>query len=174
MNIPLVMTIIGPDRTGLVELLANTVAEQGGNWLESSLSHLGGHFAGLLRIEVPEENKAALLLDFKALQSQNLTIVVHSSESKAPSPEHSQAMLEMVSHDRPGIVQQISRIFARHGVNVEELNTECVSAPMSGEALFKAQAKLHIPDTCNLDDLRSDLERIAHELMADFTFNPAC
>src|SRR4051812_3506563 len=44
MQIPLVMTIIGPDRPGLVELLASLVAEHGGNWLESRMSHLAGQF----------------------------------------------------------------------------------------------------------------------------------
>ena len=40
------MTIIGPDRTGLVESVARVVAEHGGNWLESRMSRLGGEFAG--------------------------------------------------------------------------------------------------------------------------------
>ena len=35
MQTTLVMTLIGPDRTGLVEAVARVVADQGGNWLES-------------------------------------------------------------------------------------------------------------------------------------------
>ena len=53
MQIPLVMTIISPDRTGLVESIARTVAENGGNWLESRMCRLGGEFAGILRVEIP-------------------------------------------------------------------------------------------------------------------------
>jgi glycine cleavage system regulatory protein len=55
-------------------------------------------------------------------------------------------------------------------VNVEELSTECVSAPMSGETLFKAQAKLLIPASCNLATLRQDLEKIAADLVVDISF----
>ncbi len=62
MPIPLVMTIIGPDRTGLVESLAGCVAENGGNWLESRLCRLGGEFAGILRIEIPDKNKSTLFV----------------------------------------------------------------------------------------------------------------
>ena len=54
----LVMTVIGQDRPGLVESVAALVAENGGNWLESRMSRLGGHFAGILRVEVPGENEA--------------------------------------------------------------------------------------------------------------------
>ena len=55
MQIPLVMTLIGPDRTGLVESVARVVAGHGGNWLESRMCRLGGEFAGILRIEIPAE-----------------------------------------------------------------------------------------------------------------------
>ena len=61
MQHPLVMTIIGPDRTGLVESVARAVADHGGNWLESRMCRLGGEFAGILRVEIPADKKSALL-----------------------------------------------------------------------------------------------------------------
>ncbi|MGB4246421.1 MAG: ACT domain-containing protein, partial [Pseudohongiellaceae bacterium] len=45
----LVLTIIGDDKPGLVELLSETIARHSGNWLESNMSHLAGKFAGILR-----------------------------------------------------------------------------------------------------------------------------
>jgi glycine cleavage system regulatory protein len=69
-------------------------------------------------------------------------------------------------------VSQISHALARHGVNVEELTTECSSAPMSGETLFKAQARLYIPGTCQLAELRGELERIAADLVVDVSLQP--
>ena len=53
MEVSLVMTIIGKDRTGLVESVASLVAEHEGNWLESRMCRLGGAFAGILRIPSP-------------------------------------------------------------------------------------------------------------------------
>jgi glycine cleavage system regulatory protein len=166
-NIPLVMTVIGPDRPGLVELLAARVAEHGGNWLESRMAHLGGHFAGILSIHVPAEQEQALLNALHELKSQEVTVVAHSGSATEPLQAQPHASLEIVGHDRPGIVREISRVLARHLVNVVELETECVSAPMSGEPLFKARATLHIPASSNLLQLRNDLEKIAQELMAD-------
>ena len=49
----LIMTIIGADRPGLVQLVASRVADHGGNWLESRMCHLGGQFAGIARVEMP-------------------------------------------------------------------------------------------------------------------------
>ena len=42
MRASLVLTIIGPDRTGLVEAVAAAVADHGANWLESSMARLAG------------------------------------------------------------------------------------------------------------------------------------
>jgi len=50
MQIPIVLTVISPDRTGVVESIARTVADHGGNWLESRMCRLGGEFAGILRL----------------------------------------------------------------------------------------------------------------------------
>lgn len=41
----LVLTLIGPDRPGLVEAVADTIAARGGNWVESRMARLGGQFA---------------------------------------------------------------------------------------------------------------------------------
>jgi len=67
-------------------------------------------------------------------------------------------------------VRQIARVLARQSVNVEELETECVSAPMSGEMLFKALVRLRIPDACNMAALRVEVEKIASDLMVDVSF----
>ena len=38
---------------------------------------------------------------------------------------------------------------------------------MSGETLFKAAARLQLPDGCDLSALKRDLERIAADLLVD-------
>jgi len=167
MHIPLVMTVIGHDRPGLVDSVATLVAEHGGNWLESRMCRLGGEFAGILRIHIPAQEEAALRRALQSLSSQGLTVVIQADREPSAGGARRLAVLEIVGQDRPGIVRQISHTLAGQGVNVEELRTECVSAPMSGETLFKAQARLSIPDSCNVGGLRQDLEQVAGDLLVD-------
>ena len=168
MQIPLVMTIIGPDRTGLVEAVARAVAGHGGNWLESRMCRLGGEFAGILRIEIPSEKKAQLL---DALQKiSGLTVTVHSGETKISASNVRQTKMEIIGQDRPGIVHEISSALARASVNVEEFSSEVVSGAMTGETLFKASARLQLPENCNLSALKTDLEKIAADLLVDVSF----
>ena len=170
MPISFVLTVISPDRTGLVESIARTVAAQGGNWLESRMCRLGGEFAGILRVEIPAEKKSALLDSLQKLQTDGLQIVVRADEPAAAVAGGRQTKLEIVGSDRPGIVREITSALARAGVNVEEFSSEVVSAPMSGETLFKAVARLQLPAGCDLAALKKDLEKIAADLLVDVSF----
>ncbi|MCX6927834.1 MAG: glycine cleavage system protein R [Verrucomicrobia bacterium] len=165
----LVMTVIGQDRPGLVDSVAAVVAEHGGNWLESRMSRLGGQFAGILRVAVPGENEPTLVAGLKQLESRGLTVVVHPDQSKPPAASARQSVLEIVGQDRPGIVREISHALASFGVNVEELHTECASAAMSGETLFKASARLSIPEACNTAEIRQKLEKLAADLIVEIS-----
>jgi glycine cleavage system regulatory protein len=165
MQIPLVMTIIGPDRTGLVESVARAVADHGGNWLESRMCRLGGEFAGILRAEIPADKKSALLDALQKISGLHLT--VRDDARKISAANSRQIKLEIVGSDRPGIVREISAALARANVNVEEFFSEIVSAPMSGETLFKAGARLQLPENCDLAALKMDLEKIAADLLVD-------
>lgn len=167
MQVPLVMTVIGKDRTGLVESIARLVAEHGGNWLESRMCRLGGEFAGILRVQVPSPQRAALEQALAKLA--DLSVVVRP-DGPAPAPaEFALASLEVIGPDRPGIVREITRALAAQRVNVEELATECISAPMSGEPLFQARAKLLLPAGVTVATLRQALERAAAEIGVEFT-----
>lgn len=163
----LVMTVVGPDKPGLVELISALVATHQGNWLESRMSRLGGQFAGILRFELPAANEAAFRQGLKRLETAGLSAVIQADQPAGSESEGPLTTLDIIGHDRPGIIREISRALAAHGVNVEELESECGSAPMTGEILFKAKAKLRVPPSCNTAGLRKDLEKIAADLIVD-------
>jgi len=170
MQTHLVMTIIGKDRTGLVESLARVVAEHDGNWLESRMCRLGGEFAGILRVQLPADRRAAL--EQALAKVTDLKIVFQSGAPAAATMQPSFATLEVIGPDRPGIVREVTRALAAQGVNVEELATECTSAPMSGEPLFQARAKLLLPGGVTVGALRQSLERAAGEMGLEFSLTP--
>lgn len=166
----LVLTLLGPDRPGLVEAVADAIARNGGNWLESRMAHLAGKFAGILRVEVPPDRAGAVIEALARLESRGLKVMVEPSGGAVPTAEVGpQRALELnvVGLDRPGIIREISQLLAQHGVNVEELATDRSSAPMSGEMLFRAQARVHLPEATDLSSIRSGLERLASDLVVE-------
>lgn len=164
-TVSFVITVLGSDRPGLVESFASVVAEHGGNWVESRMAHLAGQFAGIARVQAPA-GKASELSD-ALRQLPDLTVTVVEDPGGQSDSGGKVVVLDLIGPDRPGIVRDLSRALAARGVNVEELETECLSAPMSGEPLFKANAKLAIPDSASIDELRADLDAIANELTLD-------
>lgn len=169
MQSSLVMTVIAADRPGLVDVISGVITEYEGNWLESRMSRLGGQFAGILRVEMPAGREEGFIKALQALEAQGMNLVVHKDPSHdwVGGEAH---QLEVVGHDRPGIVRQIAHALVGHGVNVEEFSSEVVSAPMSGEPLFKACAKVRLPEGCDLTELRLELEKIAADLIVELSF----
>jgi len=169
MTTSLVLTVIGPDKPGLVELLSNTVADHQGNWSESSMSRLAGKFAGILTVTVPADQASALIDALNALDDQGLKVNAEVSQEPATVNSHKEMTLELVGHDKAGIVRDISQALAKRQINVERLSTELVSGSMSAEELFKAQAEILAPSNTDLDELQEALESIASDLMVDIT-----
>lgn len=166
MNTPLVLTVISADKPGLVESVAHTISRHGGNWLESRMSRMAGQFAGILLVNIAEDKVEPLRIDLEGLTSLGINVQVAIS-GQAEQPEQHLLRLNLVGNDRPGIVHEVSGVLARHGVNVEELTTECAPAPMSADVLFKAEARLGVYPQTDLAALRNDLENLADDLMVE-------
>ncbi len=162
-----VMTIIGADRPGLVQLVASRLADHGGNWLESRMENLGGQFAGIVRVEVEAERADELVKALHALEVEGLRVIVHSETEAVPAAAGLAATLSVVGQDRPGILRAVSAVFTTHAVNVEELSSERVSAPMGGGTLFQATITVSAVSSEALAEVQSDLEMIATDLMVD-------
>lgn len=161
----LVLTLIAPDRPGLVKNVADTVAKLGGNWEESQFLCLDGQFAGILRVALADEQLPALKHALEGLEGLSVTV---TSPEPSPASAHSTLIdLELVGGDHPGIVRDIFATVARLEVNVIELETTTERAPMSGEPMFRAQARLEVPERLSLPDLRQALEALADEVMVE-------
>ncbi len=157
----LVMTVIGPDRPGLVEELSNIIVDHNGNWLESRMSHLAGHFAGLLRVECPADRSDALLNALQKLPG----LSVDAAEELDHDPDKSKMLrFDVVGNDRPGIVQQLSSAIVSSGGNVEELISNLESAPHAGHSVFHATGSVAVAPDFDESQLVNALEALGPDL----------
>lgn len=167
----LVVTVIGEDRPGLVSLLSDRAMAAGANWAESRMANLAGQFAGIVHFQVPTQNAKALEAALRDLEAQGLRVLIAKSDrADAPAGQH-RLKLDLVGHDRPGIIRDVSHALAERGVSIAELHTQIVSGAMSGESLFQANALLIAPAAASTRDLRRGLEALANELMVDVTLD---
>lgn len=165
----LVLTVIGPDRPGLVSAISDTVTAGGGNWLDTRMQSLAGMFAGILLVAVPADKASALVTALKGLETRGLRLIIETVDS-GPAPHAGRlATLDLVGLDRPGIVRDLSRVLAEQHVSIVELETEREAASFSGEPMFKARATLALPEGLAVETLQTSIEKLARELMVDLT-----
>jgi glycine cleavage system regulatory protein len=163
-----VLSFSAQDKPGIVEQISNTVSANGGNWLESAMSHLAGRFVGIVVVDADASKESALSDSLKALSNQGLTISFEPMHAEVEDNDVYQSLeIELTGHDRPGIVSEISAVLAKHNANVEDLSTELVSGSMSAEMLFKADIHVTVKQGSDLDDLQDAIEAIADDLMVD-------
>jgi glycine cleavage system regulatory protein len=162
----LVLTLVGPDRPGLVSLLSERIAAGGGSWLESRMARLEGQFAGIVALSLPDAAVPGLRAALETLAAEGFQAVLRGGEPAWPAPATALEM-ELICLDRPGIVRDITEVLAARGVNIEELTTHVDSGSFSGETMFRAEARLRLPAELAPAELRGALEVLGAELMVD-------
>ena len=131
------------------------------------MAHLAGQFAGIVHVEVAEDQLQTLVDALRSLEQKGLQIIVQADAAGSADSSFAPLNMEVVGGDRPGIVRELSHVLASHEVNVEEFQTECITAPMSGDRLFRATARLRLPNGFSIEALQAALEGIASDLMVD-------
>lgn len=165
------LTLIGPDTTGIVANLARVAASHDGNWLDSRMMRLGGSFSGILRIALPGEKLEGFSAAASAyLEERGFRHTIEPAQAGVAAVEGTVAELTLSGQDHPGIVYRIFETFRAARVNVEELSTGLQAAPWSGTPVFEAKARLFVPTGVSLDELREELEALAGDLMVEIEF----
>jgi glycine cleavage system regulatory protein len=173
MTTSLVFTVIGPDRPGLIKEISDKVSAFDANWLESRMANLAGQFAGIVRVELPSANVDPLIAALREFESRGLVIVAGKTHGVAAEAGSRLLRLDLIGQDRPGIVREISQMLAQNGVSIEELVTDCISGSMSGETMFRAKARLRVPQALADAELRRVLEELADDMMVELNFDGA-
>tara|TARA_Y100001933_G_scaffold150798_1_gene149240 strand:- start:1252 stop:1647 length:396 start_codon:yes stop_codon:yes gene_type:complete len=125
------------------------------------MSHLAGNFAGMLRIQCPEETYEDLLSSLRSLE--NLTVSV---SEELPEIRHSQKIIsfDVVGNDRPGIIQELASAIVISGGNVEELTSNLESAPHAGHPVFRARGTVTVNEDFDEEGLIAALEGLGADL----------
>jgi glycine cleavage system regulatory protein len=161
----IIISVLGDDKPGLVDNLSSFIVKHGGDWIESRMSHLGGKFAGILSVNIADNNVKAFIDD---VSTANIGLQVLCEVSDISEiTEYNNYHIELTGQNRPGIIYNLTHVLAEFKANVEELTSEVIEAPMSGEELFIATINIHLPKQISELTIKKKIERIANEFVAD-------
>ena len=166
MTTRVILNVIGSDRPGLTQALADAVLSADGNWLESHLSRLGGKFVGAVLVELDDGKLASLEQQVRKVDASGLQVAIAFAGEEAPSAAPGLSF-ELVGQDRPGIVREVTGVLAALGVNIEDFTSATEPSAHSGGQLFRAGVRLSLPEGTTADQVRDALEAISGEIMVD-------
>src|SRR6187549_2336392 len=168
---PLIVTIIGPDRPGIVRLLSDRAHRHGASWTTGQMSRLAGEFAGMVHFEVPPENVNALADALRGLESSGLHVAIAKSENGQAPAGMRGVSLELSGDDRIGIVSKLSHILAQRGASIEHIQTDLGPIDAAGRRTFRVSAHLLVPNALSNDELQQSLGALAQEMLVDIAID---
>ena len=170
----LVLTLTGSDRIGLVEQVTKLVLECDGNVESSRMARLGGEFAMLMLISIPDQKLVKLSGVIEILLGQGFTVTSCQTEVSDPNQFSGWLPFQVEVHgaDHEGIIHNIAQYLAAHQVNIETMDTNMVKAPMSGTPLFLMNAIVLVPPDLSFHAIQDELEMVGDNLNVDIHFKP--
>ena len=159
-----ILTVFARDKPGIVRKISDIVLSCQGNWLESSLSRLGGQFVGIVSVTIPDSFLNEFKKKLSDIVAEGITVKIHSFNQENAF-EGKSAKIVVEANDRHGIIDEISSALAQKGVNVEKMVSECESASMAGYDLFKAEILVTLPKRFTINKLQTLMEDVSDDLM---------
>jgi glycine cleavage system transcriptional repressor len=162
----LAITVIGPDRTGIVADVSGALAGVGANLSDSTMTRLRGHFAMTLICTGPDGPAVEKALEPLTADGR-LVATVRTVEPESGAAGSGEPWLVSVhGADRLGIVAAVTRVVAAAGGNITDLTTRLVGP------LYVLVAEVEVPPGA-ADELRARLAGAAAELGVDVTVRRA-
>jgi glycine cleavage system transcriptional repressor len=159
------VTVIGRDQPGIAAAIAELLAGAKANIEDSRMTILGGHFAVMMLVSLPDEVDEQGLRDGLeqvrerlGLEAAVLGAVTDYSGVTRPESTH---VLTVYGADHPGIVASVCGELARHQVNIDDLATRVAEG---GEVtLYTMICELTLPDALAPDDLVAALRQVGEQ-----------
>lgn len=163
-NENLILIAVGPDSVGLVRKISEFIVERGCNIEDSKMAVLGGEFAIILLISGEARKLSDVERSREELSSQTgLNVWVKQPTGKKPQSPSLPYKLTASCMDHPGVVYRLSSVLSSLGINIESMETDTYSAPVSGTPIFRMEAMISIPVALNIHSLRARLTEIENE-----------
>jgi glycine cleavage system regulatory protein len=169
MSTAVILTVVGSDRPGLTQAIAEAVAAVGGNWLESHLASLAGKYVGSVLVELPSERVSTLEGAVQQIDAEGLRVSLVQAGEESERHCCNAMSLEVVGQDRPGIVRELATALAGLNVNIEEFVSSLERSSWSGSPLFRVKARIVLPLERSSEQIRDALECISGEIMVDLS-----
>jgi len=159
-----IITANGLDRIGIVSEISKILTNNGGNIKESRMTKLAGDFVIIMLIEI-ESTKTEIE---KFLSELNLIISIkNATRVNQKSKNVITKKIILNGADNEGLVFSLTDFLSKNNINIKNLTTEIVQAPITGINLFSMEALINIPHNISIEFLNEKIEFLKNNLEVD-------
>lgn len=159
----LVVTAIGPDRTGIVSKLARLVTECNCNIIDSRMAIFGSEFTFIMLLagDLPAISRIEHLLPALGLEL-DLTTMTKRTAGRPRTHVVAHYILDYAGPDKVGTLGAITGLLASHNIYIGSLQSETV-ATHSG-VLMHTQMTLELPEGVDANQIARDVSALMQQL----------
>ncbi len=157
----------------MVHDLTRTIADCGGNIIETRMSALGSEFVMSLLISGNWHALAKIETEVKRIGEAGLiAIQIHRTEPRPVRADMLPYSVDVVCLDQTGIVASLSGFFSARGVDIAELDTHSYAAVHTGAPMFSLRLVVNVPSRIHLGVLREEFMDFCDQLNLDAILEP--
>ena len=162
MDTKIIISANGPNKSGIVSELSKKINLCNGNIETSRMIQIENEFSILVMISIPKEKINKLKDEINNIKYLRIDITELSIINK---DEYNYKYHLLISGaDNEGIVYQFSKLLSSLKINIEEINTNIINAPVSGTPIFMMDAIIGSISIIDESDFQDKLNAIAERL----------
>lgn len=159
------LSAIGKDKPGIVAAVSAVLFQAGCNIEDSTMARLGGDFAIMLMLRLPEGFTSQQLAERLAQTQRHMQLSVHVAdippEEVEPQSESARHLILVYGSDKPGIVSRLTSLLAERNVNITNLRTSVIQR---AQPLYVMTIEVELPPFIDQGELSKPLQAVAKEL----------
>lgn len=159
------LSAIGKDKPGIVASVSSVLFQAGCNIEDSTMARLGGDFAIMLMLRLPEGFTSQQLAERLGQLQRQTQLTIHVAdlrpEEAEPQPESPKHLVLVYGSDKPGIVARLTALLSERNVNITNLRTHVIQR---AEPLYVMTIEVELPAFIDQGELQKPLQAMAKEI----------
>jgi glycine cleavage system transcriptional repressor len=159
------LSAVGKDKPGIVATVSAVLYQAGCNIEDSTMARLGGDFAIMLMLRLPEGFTSQQLAERFEVAHRHLSLTINVTdippEEVEPQTESARHLILVYGSDKPGIVARLTALLAERNVNITNLRTSVIQR---AHPLYVMTIEVELPGFIDQTELAKPLQAVAREL----------
>ena len=164
----IIIYVNGRDRIGIISDITKEISKLNGNIETSKMIKLEQDFNILMLVSI--NNKNIEQLSQKLYSYSDLDVLIKKTSNKNINSNNKYIFI-LKGADTEGIVHQCTQLFSKLKVNIIDLETQLINAPVTGSPLFYIKAIISIPKSESMQIIENAINQLETEANVKIKFD---